>query len=63
MKQEIKIGNTYTGLGTVGVSKDVNVIGVLIDFNPQHDVATLKDERGRVHEVIYKTLELAEKPQ
>lgn len=58
MKQEIKIGNVYTGTGSVGMSKYKHITGTLIEYNPQHDTAVLRDEKGRVHEVIYKTLEL-----
>lgn len=58
MKQEIKIGNVYTGTGSVGMSKDRQITGELTEYNAQYDMAILKDNKGQVHEVIYNSLEL-----
>lgn len=59
---EITLGDICTGTGSVGMSKDKYIVGELIEANPYTNSAILKDGRGRVHEVIYRSLKPYEKP-
>lgn len=52
------INSEYQAIGTCGMSKDVLVKGKLIEVNRADCSAILKDSKGRLHEVNFRTLEL-----
>jgi hypothetical protein len=39
--EKIKIGETYTSIGTCGMTKDIRVIGTLSDYDEQNGTDTI----------------------